>query len=98
MKTNVGSISAVEFDAAISPTTSSGRSSLSDRRGQAQAEADRLARYKLIIEQGPGGHGYVYKTLDRTTGEVVSQFPREELLRLQDSPDYSSGSVIDTSA
>ena len=38
------------------------------------------------------------KTLDRTTGEVVNQFPREEVLKLRDSPAYQAGRVIVTKA
>jgi len=68
----------------------------SDRR-RATEEAERLAQYRLIIEGGPGA-GFVYKNVDRLTGEVVSQYPREEVLKLKTDPAYSGGKVIDTTA
>jgi flagellar protein FlaG len=39
---------------------------------------------------------FVYKTLDRRTGEVVSQFPRDEIVRLKDAAGYMPGDVIDS--
>ena len=60
------------------------------------ADAERLARYRLVIEQGPRAGSFVYKTLDRETGEVVRQLPSEEVLKLRQSDGYGSGAVIDT--
>lgn len=54
--------------------------------------------YRLIIEKDQTNGSYVYKTLDRSTGEVVQQLPREEMLRLKDDPAYVSGKVIVTRA
>ena len=54
--------------------------------------------YRLVIEQDKDTGSYVYKTLDRTTGEVVRQLPREEMLRLKESPAYVAGQVIQTEA
>ena len=41
---------------------------------------------------------YVYKTLDRVTGEVISQLPREEVVRLKQDPRYGAGKLVDTRA
>ena len=61
--------------------------------------AERLADdYRLVIEQDGATGSYIYKTLDRATGEVVSQFPREEVLKLKESPAYHAGQVIVTKA
>ena len=49
-----------------------------------------------MIEEGPQKGSFVYKTLDRVTGEVVRQLPREDVVRLMDAERYSSGAVIDT--
>ena len=54
--------------------------------------------YRLVIEQDGKSGGFVYKTLDRATGEVVSQFPREEVLKLRNSPGYVAGQLIQTKA
>lgn len=96
MKPGVQRITAVPAQAIVAVPPATTGSDLTDRDPAADS-ADRLARYRLIIEEGPSG-SFVYKTLDRVTGEVVSQLPREEVLMLNKSPDYSSGQVIDTSA
>lgn len=64
---------------------------------RASEEAERAARYRLVIEEGPSG-SFIYKTLDRVTGEVVKQLPREQVVDLMQTADYSSGSVINTTA
>ena len=60
--------------------------------------ADKFSSYRLVIEEGPSLGTFVYKTLDNATGEVIRQFPREQVLRLAEARQYSAGSVIDTSA
>lgn len=60
----------------------------------AQKNSDDAGRYRLTIERE--STGYVYKTLDRVTGEVVRQFPREEVLKLRQSPAYDVGKIIKT--
>ena len=54
--------------------------------------------YRLVIERDEGTGSYIYKTLDRSTGEVINQFPREEVLKLRDDPVYQAGQVIVTKA
>ncbi|CAN7405982.1 flagellar protein FlaG [Brevundimonas sp. LjRoot202] len=61
-------------------------------------EAERAARYRLVIEEGPHSGSFIYKTLDRITGEVVKQLPREQVVDLMQAVQYSAGSVIDTKA
>ena len=61
-------------------------------------DADQAARYRLIIEEGPTNGTFIYKTLDSVTGEVVRQFPREQVLKMAESGGYSAGGLIDTSA
>ncbi|MBA4805798.1 MAG: hypothetical protein H2038_14195 [Brevundimonas sp.] len=68
------------------------------RDSRAQQEADQASRYRLVIEEGPSAGSFIYKTLDRVTGEVVKQLPREQVVELMRTADYSSGSVIDTRA
>jgi len=55
-----------------------------------EGEAD----LRLIIEEDPKGGSYVYKTVDRRTGDIVAQFPREDVLKLKDADSYSAGSVF----
>lgn len=57
-----------------------------------------MADLRLVIEMDEGSGCYVYKTINRTTGEVVVQYPREQLLRLHESIDYEAGALIKASA
>ena len=70
----------------------------SDARARATPVQHAGDDYRLVIERDEPTGSYIYKTLDRTTGEVVSQFPREEVLKLRDSPAYEAGRVIVTKA
>jgi flagellar protein FlaG len=49
---------------------------------------------RLVIEEDPQSGAFVYKTLDRTTGEVVRQVPREDVLRLKTSDSYVAGEIF----
>jgi flagellar protein FlaG len=60
--------------------------------GQDQADL------RLIIEEDNGSGSYVYKTVDRRTGEVVQQFPREQILKMQGENEYAAGAVINAKA
>ena len=68
------------------------------RDSKASEAAERAARYRLVIEEGPTAGTFIYKTLDRMTGEVVKQLPREQVVNMMHAGDYSAGSVIDTKA
>lgn len=83
--------------AAVQPAAASSGSGDSHDSRFAQ-EAERAARYRLVIEEGPQSGSFIYKTLDRVTGEVVKQLPREQVVDLIEAVQYSAGSVIDTKA
>ena len=53
---------------------------------------------RLVIEQDGDTGQYVYKTIDRRTGETLQQFPREQILKLREEMDYASGDVFDGQA
>jgi flagellar protein FlaG len=59
-----------------------------------QDEAD----LRLVIEEGRTAGSYVYKTVNRVTGEVVAEFPREQLLQLKDDAQYATGAVVNAKA
>jgi len=94
MKTNVERISSV----ATALSQQASQAQTSSAGGQPAETARGHADYRLVIEQDEATGSYVYKTLDRNTGEVVSQFPREELMRLKENPAYVAGGVIVTKA
>lgn len=54
--------------------------------------------FQLVIEEDKAAGSFVYKTVDRRTGEVVSQLPREQILRLREAFDYVAGAVVRTKA
>jgi flagellar protein FlaG len=53
---------------------------------------------RLVIEEDEASGSYVYKTVNRLTGEVLLQFPRDDVLRMRERPDYQAGAVIRTKA
>ncbi|MFZ5718298.1 MAG: flagellar protein FlaG [Pseudomonadota bacterium] len=53
---------------------------------------------RLVIEMDQATGSYVYKTIDRQTGEVLRQLPRDEVLRMRGETDYAAGAVIKTTA
>ena len=57
----------------------------------------KAAGYRLVIEPGPRPGTYVYKTVDHATGEMIRQFPREELVKLAEDPLYQTGKIARTS-
>lgn len=67
----------------------------------AQRMQDDVADLRLVIEEDRGL--FIYKTVDRRTGDVVQVLPREEVVRTHDATAYAAnaaltGAVIDTSA
>ena len=52
---------------------------------------------RLVIEDDKAAGSYVYITVNPVTGEIVSQIPREQLLKMRENPDYHPGSIIDRS-
>jgi len=66
-------------------------------QGTSQAPAtqtDGDVDLRLVIEDDKAAGSYVYVTINSVTGKVVSQIPREQLLKMREDPDYKPGSVI----
>ncbi|ODT87495.1 flagellar protein FlaG [Phenylobacterium sp. SCN 70-31] len=53
---------------------------------------------RLVIEMDKASGAYIYKTINRLTGEVLSQLPRAEVLKLKGERQYAAGSIIRTKA
>ena len=53
---------------------------------------------RLVIEEDKASGSYVYKTVNRLTGEVIQQLPRDQLLKLRDQVAYEAGDVVRTKA
>ncbi len=60
----------------------------------APAEAADHADERLIIEEAGEPGRYVYTIVDRRSGRIISQLPREEVLKLREHSDYAAGSLF----
>jgi flagellar protein FlaG len=60
------------------------------------APASDAADLRLVIEDDQAAGCFVYKTVDWRTGEVVQQYPREQILKMREAPAYLAGDVIKT--
>lgn len=60
----------------------------------AATNIENAANLRLVIEEDPASGSYIYKTLDRRTGEVVQQFPREDVLKMKDAVTYNAGNLV----
>ena len=49
---------------------------------------------RLVIEEDKASNSYVYKTVNRLTGEVIQQLPREQVLQLREQLDYEAGDMV----
>jgi flagellar protein FlaG len=58
------------------------------------ASASARADTRLVIEDDKAAGSYVYVTIDPVTGQVISQIPREQLLKLREASDYTPGSIV----
>jgi flagellar protein FlaG len=52
------------------------------------------ANVRLVIEEDQATGEFIYTTLDRSTGEVILQLPRKEVLKNVLTGTYSAGDVI----
>lgn len=79
-------------NSAKNPTTDDGS-------GGASADSQSKTPYyelRLTIDKDPQTGSWVYKAINRYTGEVVSQLPHESAMEMQKSQQYQAGSVIST--
>jgi flagellar protein FlaG len=53
---------------------------------------------RLVIEEDKASNSYVYKTVNRLTGEVIQQLPRDQVLKLREQLDYEAGDVVSAKA
>ncbi len=51
---------------------------------------------RLTMDKDPRTGDWVYKAIDRYTGKVVRQLPRQELLDMKRAGNYQAGTVIKT--
>ena len=80
----------------VTPPASAASIDVGARDRNSRAPVQTTPDLRLVIEEGPQRGTFVYKTVDRTTGEILRQFPREELVRMKEDPAYSAGAVTNT--
>ncbi len=51
-----------------------------------------------MIEDDKAAGCFVYKVINRTTGEVVQQAPQEQIVKLREADGYLAGDVIKAQA
>jgi flagellar protein FlaG len=76
------------------PTPRPDPGSTADRAAHSQDPVD----MRLVIEEDKASGSYVYKTVNRLTGEVIQQLPRDQILKLRDQVAYEAGDVVRTKA
>jgi flagellar protein FlaG len=96
MQSKVASFAATP-DPTFGQQSSSGRSG-KDQAPKRDAPNEDPVDLRLIIEEDQASGTYLYKTVNRRTGEVIRQLPREEILKLRDEAEYVAGEVIRTKA
>jgi flagellar protein FlaG len=52
------------------------------------------ADMRLVIEEDTASGSYIYKTINRVTGELIQQLPRDQVLKLRDQADYVAGEIV----
>ena len=84
--------------AAVQPVAGNSATSGNFNGSKSAEYAEKASRYRLVIEEGPQSGTFIYETMDRVTGEVIRQFPREQVVKMMQSERYDAGAVIDTTA
>ncbi len=91
--TAAGAVTDSTYGAPSSPAQDSASASASTPAAS-QPSAPDPADLRLVIEDDQAAGTYVYKTIDRRTGQVVQQYPREQILALREASDYTAGALI----
>ncbi|BEV12614.1 flagellar protein FlaG [Asticcacaulis sp. DW145] len=61
-----------------------------------RAQSQPAYMLKLTIDKDPDSGEFIYRAIDRYTGEVVRQFPQKELVEMRKSISYKAGSIVRT--
>ena len=78
---------------AAAPDPSAGAIRVSD--APAESVEPQPCDLRLIIEQDEDSGAFIYKTVDRRTGETLQILPREDVLKLKHAANYDPGAVYD---
>jgi len=66
------------------------------KKAKAIGKPDTDADQRLVIREGAEEGLFIYTILDRASGRVMAQIPREDAANFAARPDYEAGQVVDT--
>ena len=81
----------------VAATTPVAPAPIGDASQGPESQTEAQADLRLVIEEDKAAASYVYLTVDPVTGKVISQVPREELLKMREASGYQPGSIVDRS-
>ena len=90
----IPSVPPVVAPAPVAPAPTPGPDASQGPSPPVQADAD----LRLVIEDDKAAGSYVYLTVDPVSGKVISQVPREELLKMREASGYRPGSIVNRSS
>jgi flagellar protein FlaG len=82
-----------QYPKVTAPESSAGAVVVSESR--ADSVEPQPGDLRLVIEQDEDSGVFIYKTVDRRTGETLQIVPREDVLKLKHAATYDPGSVYD---
>ncbi len=82
-----------QYSKVTAPEPSAGAVVVSESR--ADSVEPQPGDLRLVIEQDEDSGVFIYKTVDRRTGETLQIVPREDVLKLKHAATYDPGSVYD---
>ncbi len=94
-------IKPVEAPKEVAPAAPSGKSSNDSDTSSSTGKDKSPPPYyqlRLTVDKDPNTGTWIYKAINRDTGEVVSELPQQSLLEMKNSQGYQAGSVITTQA
>lgn len=82
-----------QYPKVTAPEPSAGDVGVSEKR--ADSSEPQPGDLRLVIEQDEDSGAFIYKTVDRRTGETLQILPREDVLKLKNAATYDPGAVYD---
>ncbi|QUD88102.1 flagellar protein FlaG [Phenylobacterium montanum] len=91
-----GGVVASKASASVKPAAKPADANASD--SASSNNPTHSADLRLEIEDDKAAGCFVYKIINRTTGEVVEQIPQEQIVKLRESDGYLAGDLIKAQA
>jgi len=82
-----------QYPKLTAPEASAGAVGVSETRSE--SSEPQPGDLRLVIEQDESSGAFIYKTVDRRTGETLQSLPREDVLKLRHAATYDPGAIYD---